>query len=209
MPLTFTCALRSGADYDAEDVYTLGKQVERAFTHSVDYVPVTDVPGLGLSLLHDTPWRWCLRECFRIPGPAMFVGLDTVIVGNLDPLYDFIQDLPSDEFAMIRPFNSKRSHGKYASGITAWNGDWSWLCDLFVNDSERIMNEYKFEQHHVCDCLEEKGVKVHEIQDHVDGIYSYKWHCQEELPSDARIVLFHGLPRPRDVNDLWVQEIRA
>lgn len=43
------------------------------------------------------------------------------------------------------------------------------------------------------------------IPDVVDGIYSYKRHCQEALPNDARVCCFHGKPWP-DQTDGWAKD---
>ena len=37
-------------------------------------------------------------------------------------------------------------------------------------------------------------------------VVSYKVHCKDGLPKDARLVKFHGKPRIHDCNDPWVQE---
>jgi hypothetical protein len=40
-----------------------------------------------------------------------------------------------------------------------------------------------------------------------DGIYSYKMHVRNKgLPADAKIVLFHGTPKPDQLSDSWVKE---
>lgn len=40
-----------------------------------------------------------------------------------------------------------------------------------------------------------------------DGVYSYRAHCAYRLPNDARIVNFHGRPKPWDVRHVdWVRE---
>jgi hypothetical protein len=36
-------------------------------------------------------------------------------------------------------------------------------------------------------------------QDVAGGIYSYKAHCSRGVPADARVICFHGKPRPWDV----------
>lgn len=208
--ITFTCALRSGASYHADDVRRLGRAIGRNSSPSkpVEFRPLTDVDGCGEPLLHDWPGWWSLIECFRIPGPAMFVGLDTVIVDTLDPLHEFILDLPNDEFAMIRPFNKDRAHGQWASGITCWNGDWSWIYEEFKQNASFNMDHFGMEQKFTCDALQKKSVKVHEIQDHISGIYSFKHDCYGSLPKDARIVLFHGEPRLPEMACVvpWVKE---
>ena len=44
------------------------------------------------------------------------------------------------------------------------------------------------------------------VQDQELGVYSYKVHCENGLPKDARVVCFHGKPYIQDVKDEWVKE---
>jgi hypothetical protein len=44
------------------------------------------------------------------------------------------------------------------------------------------------------------------FQDVVDGIYSHKRNCRNSLPTDARVICFHGRPRPYDVKEEWVKD---
>lgn len=36
-------------------------------------------------------------------------------------------------------------------------------------------------------------------------VYSYKYHCRNGLPDDARIVVFHGDPKPSQVRESWFE----
>jgi hypothetical protein len=37
-----------------------------------------------------------------------------------------------------------------------------------------------------------------------EPVYSYKVHCKGKLPADAKVVCFHGKPRPWTVRDRWI-----
>ena len=39
-------------------------------------------------------------------------------------------------------------------------------------------------------------------------IFSYKIHCKGELPENAKIVCFHGRPRPKQVEERhkWIED---
>jgi hypothetical protein len=36
-----------------------------------------------------------------------------------------------------------------------------------------------------------------------DQIFSYKLHCEQGTPDNARVICFHGQPRPHEVN--WLE----
>ena len=202
-PVNFVCCLRSGGDFSIDDVDVLGRMVSRHSTLDVNFLPITDV-GVGRELRKDYPGWWCIMEAFDIVGPVVFVGLDTVIVDSIDPLLHLATILGGNEFVMMRPFNKNRKISPWASGIMIWNGDWSWIHRRFVPECD--IDVHYYEQAYTCDALIESGSKVLEVQDYIDGIYSYKRHCRDKLPSDARVVLFHGQPRPKDAEASWVKE---
>ena len=41
-----------------------------------------------------------------------------------------------------------------------------------------------------------------------DHVVSYKYHCRQNLPDKAKVVVFHGHPNPDEVHDEWVMEAR-
>ena len=101
---------------------------------------------------------------------------------------------------MLKPFGR---HEIMASGIMAWTGNWKELYDKF--NYARDTGAFRGDQDYLTSQLMSKN-NVGFIQDHVSGIYSYKYHCQEKLPDDARIVCFHGRPRPIETIHLeWVK----
>jgi hypothetical protein len=40
---------------------------------------------------------------------------------------------------------------------------------------------------------------------HPAHVVSYKYHCRQGLPDDARVVCFHGKPDPHEISDEWVK----
>ena len=206
--MKFLCALRSGGDFSIDDVDRLRENIMSRFTRPVDFVAVTDIPDDGNEdLLDDWPGWWCLIELFRFTGPCMFVGLDTVAVGNLDPFYDMVTDMGPDEFGMIRTFNTRGRFGGWASGVTAWNGDFHGIYDHMRRRSDLVQECFKYEQIFTSWHVREQDIPMKDIRSAVDGIYSYKRHCHPDLPEDARMVLFHGTPRPAQAKADWVREL--
>lgn len=139
------------------------------------------------------------RENF---GRVVFMGLDTIITGNIDPLMDYRGPL-----AMLRdPYVPSRM----CSGVMAfpWSPkvwgkilDWD-ACGWLAKPSDApgfggcpsdmtILNT----------------LNVAALDDHVDGIVSYKAHvCDGMVPIEkTRIVYFHGDKKPHQLTALpWV-----
>ena len=59
-----------------------------------------------------------------------------------------------------------------------------------------------------CTALRDAGKLDVEYFDSADMI-SYKYHARNGLPEGAKVVVFHGLPNPADVNDDWVKLARS
>jgi len=203
-PVNVIVCLRSGRNFGSDHVSTFANMVWRNSKTRVNVIAITDVPGLGIPSITDWPGWWILIESFRIKGPCVMTGLDTVIVDNIDPLLDFARELSPEEFAMLTPFNRRGRFGQWASGFVVWNGDWSWIFDEMDDDAIEI---FHYEQRYTASKVMSRNVKIKSVQENVSGIYSYKRDCMATgLPEDARVILFHGPPRVQDVEDPWVIE---
>jgi hypothetical protein len=121
-----------------------------------------------------------------------------MIVDNIDNLFEVALNSEPDDFWMIKAFAPRND---YASGIMAYNGDWSCIHKEF--DYEKAKSIAGGEQEHTKQVLKRKGVTPKVLQNVIPGIVSYKKHCRRGVPKDARVILFHGKPRPWEVRDLW------
>lgn len=201
MTPTFVCVLKSGGDFDASDVEKLRKGVESNVSQNVRFLCLSDVPVPCErdKLEKEYPGWWSVPEVFRIKGPVVFTGLDTVFTGSIDCLFDLALKAKENDFYMIKAFNKLN---KWASGIMVWNGDWSWIWDEF--SYPRHTRRFRGEQEHTIYQMLKHNKEIKTINKYIDGIYSYKWHCRNKLPSDSRIVLFHGNPRPVQAKAEWI-----
>lgn len=202
--VTFACVLRSGGDFSSKHVYALRDMIAKHVSTSFLFGCFSDVdlPGVWrIPLKAKYPGKWSMVEVFRTVGPTIVFGLDTVIVGDLSELVHLAMNCPPKRVWLIDSFHRKR---KLANGIMIWNGDWS-----------KVFTEYNYKEARKRSRLEmistilnlkKLGAEFRTINEKVPGIYSYKKHCRDVLPKDAKIVLFHGKPRPHQVQSGWMRK---
>lgn len=149
-----------------------------------------DVPGVEcIRLRHDWPGWWSKLEVFTLPGPVLFMDLDTIIVGPLDDL------LTGHRFTMLEDFYSP---GRIASGVMAW-GPASGLSEIyaaFYRQQDRAMTVFRGDQDFIAAHLPYQPETWQ--AKHPGRVVSFKAHCRPagRIPAGASIVAFHGPPRP-------------
>ena len=216
--------LRSGGDFNAKHVQALQRQV-RQYAPWADFVCLSDVDIADvetLPLVHDWPKWWAKMELFdpRLHGDFLFMDLDTVIVGPLDDL------LAVRELTLLRDFyrdGSRRTEGLQSSlmrvppikEVTATglmhlrerDRDTPW-SDFIKSPAKVIQTTHGGDQAF----LEPYFLRsAKRFQDVTPGqVVSYKVHCCQHVlgkkdpvfrgvPDNARIICFHGKPRPWDL----------
>lgn len=212
MMITVACVLNSGGDYDAAYVERLHEGIFANLSMPYRFICLSDVdvPCERIPLVHGWPSWWAKMELFRLPGPVMYLDLDMVLVGNLNGLaLKIVQQ--KDLFVMLRGFYRQDP----CSGILGWNGDVSRVFDNFYenyakaatfkqqpNATYMIVNgrQFRGDQEWLQQYLKGAGssLSVTMAQDVMPGIYSYKVDVRQtgKVPDDAKIICFHGRPRP-------------
>ena len=229
--MKLVCVLRSGGDFDTGDLWQLHNSAKKFSLVATEFVCLTDVyPGTTAHvdfkvLRHDWPGYWAKLEAFRIPGPCLYIDLDSVIVGDLSPIMALIEDSPR----IIYTNGGKRG---FASGVMGWNEDLSWIPEQFdrlrkrfvprtsptgrryglnCSDFDLVDLEPDVPQASGCWYLGDQDYlrrvfgrrKIVKLPD----VYSYKNDIKGgKLPDDAAIICFHGKPRPRDVSHPWMDQ---
>jgi len=168
----------------------------KGFTKSIDEV---------IRFKHDFPKWWGKIELFR---PGLFEGqqvfyfdLDTFVVGSLDEIVFY-----DGEFCALRDFYHLHKMG---SGLMSWHGDRVIrIYDEFKENPRRVMDQFAGEgdQGRINKCKPPMDY----FQDAFPNeIVSYKAHCvvsnKPVLPKNAKVVCFHGNPRPHQVTDSFRQ----
>ena len=122
--------LRSGGDYQRIHVEKIRDMVER-YVSEFEFICLTDSPTeeYDRPLKHDWPGWWAKMEIFNIPGPVLFLDLDTIIVDNIDCIIKSLKDQP---FVTLR--DAFRGGSNIWSGIMSWSKNVSYLYRAFAKD---------------------------------------------------------------------------
>ncbi len=208
--LNFVVTLKSGGDFSPFDVETLCRQVRKHLTIPHNFICYTDMSikykyVKTRKLTRNLPGWWSMLEMFKIIGPTIASGLDMIVLDNIDRLGELAKTCPKDVFYMAEPQQGAKIRGeKFCSGLQLWNGNWSWLFKLFKEEDFKFQRE----QTYTYTKLLERRFKIRKVQEYFDGYYSFKHHCKQgKKPRDAKVVLFHGKPRPKDCKIPWVKEV--
>ena len=226
MTNTVACVLRSGKDFSAGYVHRLYAAVREHWPKGerLDFVALTDTPidhpeVREIPLLHQWPGYWAKLELFRpdVMGDLLYFDLDTMITGPLDDLARF------PHHAMLRSFKWPRE--RVASGVMVlpeavrpviWE---RWMLDpdkwmrvhRWPNPEGHMSGDQGFMQ----ETWERSGWGsdrkptpqwakhgILRLQRELPRqICSYKRHVRKagKVPPGARVVCFHGDPRPHAI----------
>lgn len=198
--------LRSGSEFNSSHVQSLKRQCAQ-FAPWAEFMCLSDthIDGVHCRLLKtDWPKWWSKMELFdpHMKGDFLYMDLDTVISGSLSDI------LRCDKLTLLRDFY--RDGVKFKAGLGSGlmylpeHARWKpW--DIFGLSAERIMATCpKGDQQFLENVW---GVNIPTWQEFVpDQVVSYKVHCCESVlgqglkykytSPDARIICFHGQPRP-------------
>lgn len=227
--INIVCVLKTGGDYDKRYVFALLNACKKYINEDFAFKCFTDdeaflkYPDEGVLLNHTfskhkilfslirlekgyAGW-WSKLEIFRNKGLNLYFDLDTVILSDLTEIIDTIKGLSKYDFLGMRRLNPSRwlRDGMFTSGIMGWNGDFKYLLDNFnynvlqnplsVPDGDYIYSNL---------ILSRANIKY--LQANFEGVYSYKRHCRNGIPEDAKIICFHGKPRPHEVGGIYWNE---
>lgn len=197
--LTVACVLKSGGIYDATWVARLRDGVKRHLPVEHRFVCLSDVDvpceRIHLKTFGYHGW-WSKVELFKETGPLLYFDLDTAIVGDLASIAEIAKAKP---FCILRDFY--RGGDSFGSGVMAWRSDdVTFVHEKFAESPELFMMTCREggDQRFLEFVLDRP--KVARWQDVVgDQIVSYKIHCRNGIPPNARVVCLHGRPKFGDM----------
>jgi hypothetical protein len=154
-----------------------------------------------------------------LEGPTLFLDLDLLIVSNIDCLFEY----QPGQFCIIHDWS--RTHEGNSSVFRFEAGKYGHLLEYFQAHQAELRQKYRGDQSYVSEMLLPTG-QLHYWPD--GWCCSFKRHCLPKWPVQwfksaqlspaAKIVVFHGRPKPPDAihgmrNKLrlirpvpWVQE---
>lgn len=152
---------------------------DRRFAEPIEKMPIERRP------IH---YGACV-EPFKLNAPMIFVGLDTVIVGNIDKLARWCLENPGKLVLPKHPYEDWS-----INGVVLWGGGNRRIFDDWAGEND--MDWMRSFPHERIDDLWSRKV------------VSYKAHVAKQgLSNKARIVYFHGQPKPDTLGHLpWIRE---
>lgn len=197
-------------EYAPKHVEWIKKQIEQHVSCDFNFICLTDVDlPYGVSLQYNLPGWWSKLELFRKDlelTDVFYLDLDTVIVDDISHIVSF--ETGEDFFMSLQNLtNPSRGIG---SGLLRWKGDYSHLFEKFIADHERIQETYVtsnrwgdqgFIQDNLFDIQKFQDVFPNEI-------VSYKTNLKFRDPNEQnKIIVFHGEPKPWNVNKPWIPKL--
>lgn len=197
----------NGHKYDETAVYRMREAVRCHLwePHRFRCLADRQIPGVDC-LVPDEDWPgwWAKLLLFRYAtGHNLYTDLDNLIVGSLDGALSTRLSMPANW--------AQSGHGGCQSSVMAWGQDYGHIADRFDPallgepggghcgryGPARLWGDQEF----ITNLLGDPGGEVIPMT----GVFSYKYHCRDGLPANARVVCFHGQPKPEQVSDPWVQ----
>jgi hypothetical protein len=197
-------ALRRGLtvaeqEFEIRHVLALKQQCAR-YAPNAAFECLTDVeiPGVEcVPLKHGWLGWWAKMELFRpdFAGDFLFMDLDTVIVGPLDDI------LAQRKLTLLRDFyrDGKKLKEGLGGGLIYLPVDSrSEVWDYWMQQPQLRQREFSrgdqflFERFYLNSAQRWQDVVP-------DQVVSYKVHCAKGVPPEARVICFHGVPRPWQV----------
>jgi hypothetical protein len=217
--------LKHGQKYDYTYVNKLYSMVKRHTTVPFNFACITespinlhkDIKILPLPKVHNVAgwWYkpWVFSKDLPLDGNILFLDLDIVIIKNIDELWNY----NNDSFTIIRDFNRStiKDWGKFNSSIFKFpKGSYSFVWENFIKDTS-IMKRLHGDQDWIFSQI--KG-NFKFWPD--EWIQSYKWEVRNrndiirdgikrrfkdvanpEIKPETKILVFHGDPKPSEVQD--------
>lgn len=206
--------LRSGGDYNASHVKWLHAQLPD--TYEKICLTDIDIPGVKtIKLTTDYPGWWSKIELFdpsKIQDDIFYIDLDVVIVGDISHILEHRELTMLEDFFSQEMFNSAMMFIPHNAKSIVW--------ETFNKYPKQFMTRYKKggDQEFITK-LYPYALNWQIV--FPNQIFSYKKHIVKpskkykhsigngSLPKDARIICFHGKPRPWDCGEEWVPNLNS
>jgi hypothetical protein len=229
-PIDCACVIHGNA-YDWQYVERLYNMLSRHISPGIKLHVYTEAtrPVPEPMIKHElTPWPitstkkswWYKMQLFNPAhhvGPLLYFDLDTVIVGNID----WIWQQPAAYFWAIRDFKYlwRPNHTGVNSSVMWWNTEhYKNVWDTFAQqDLATIMRKYPGDQDYISAVIPENQRRFFDV----NRVQSWRWQCLDggydfrkrrhrapetgtQITDSTSIMVFHGNPKPEQITDQTV-----
>lgn len=217
----------SGDDggYEAEHVNKLYRGVKRNTTVPFEFVlcagPEAQYPGKLANLesgirVIESPYYffWAGYKALEpgvITTDLLTLGLDVVVVGNLDDIFNYPSEMAMMADWQWHPVPPARKNDVNCEVMLFRNGKQKLIWDAWLNAGAPQWDRRTPAEKRVWPMAQQGW--INETRPWPVDLFpknmvaSYKMGCKDKgLPEGCRLVSFHGLPKPWHVDDKWVKE---
>ncbi len=210
-------AMKWGPKYGPEYVNMLYGMVARNLTLPFQFVCFTDdatdirdevicrpLPEIEVPDAHShVPWRKVSLyrpDLLEWSGKALFIDLDVVITGSLNDLFTY-----TDKLGIAENWTQPGKNIGNTSVFTFNLGSMGYIYERYCKTSSTLFDRFNNSQKFVSETAHARGdlhyfpktwVRSFKVDCMPGGIMN--WFATPRLPADARIVAFHGDPKPPD-----------
>ena len=198
MKLNVIC-VNVGNKYSNQYVENLYNMVKRNLTFDFTFWCITDrqqsphintlLPPAGIK----SWWNklWMFSKDANLVGTNLYFDLDVVICGSLDKFVKFDGD-----FCILQDFNRAfhPTYQVYNSSIMRWSNDYHSMWDEFSINPKFWQEKYHGDQ----DWITRKIPNAQFWPK--DWAISWKWEYPKELTNDTSVLVFHGNPKPHEID---------
>jgi hypothetical protein len=224
--------MKWGTLYPADYVNVLFNACKRHLSRPFRFVCLTDdsaglAPGIEAMAIPDiglAPDQWFLpgiwpkiaiygADLHGLRGRALFIDLDMLVVGDLEALFDHGTGFVATDMGPAWENPPRLGPGQVATSIFAYDlGTETQILDAYLANPAAAMTQFQNEQDFV-------GAHARAMAFFPPGwVLSFKRHLRRAVgvdlflaplrpPASARVIAFHGRPRPADLllpgRQLW------
>lgn len=207
--------MKWGTRYGPEYVNKLHSMVRKHLTKKFRFVCFTDditgidngiktqpIPEFDIPAKYRvSPWKKLLifsKDFGKLKGKTLFLDLDVIIVDNIDCFFDYAKD----DFCIIENWTQLGQGIGNSSVYILEMGKYNHIWEDFKKNKLTILEEYDNEQIYLSKSIEKirfwpdawcKSFKFHCLP---GGILN--WFKIPKIPEAAKIIVFHGNPKPED-----------
>lgn len=214
-PVNVIC-MKWGVKYGPEYVNRLHRGVSRHIQRRHRFICFTDdsagidngvetrpLPALGLPPGPERGWMKIATFAATladVSGTTLFLDLDVIVIGALDAFFD-----RPGPFHIMKDFDPRRPGAGNSSVYRFEVGGYPTVLSNLQADFEKTRRRYRNEQQYLTDAMRRLGVLAFWPD---EWAVSYKKRCIPRFPKSlwtppscppgARIVVFHGHPKPEE-----------